>query len=253
MLRTRVIPCLLLSDSDLVKTVKFAKPRYIGDPVNAVKIFNEKEVDEIIFLDISRLRSNKKPNFGLIEELASECFMPMTYGGGVKNMDHVKKLFNLGIEKVAVGSAAYENPGFLNEIANQFGAQSVVLTINIKRTVLGKYRGYDPGRRRSLKGQSLEKFLTRFSEVKFGEVLVNDVDREGTGLGYDCELIRYLSLQFDTPVTICGGAAKIDDFKTAVEAGAHAVCAGSMFVYHGPRQAVLINYPPYKQLCELLD
>ncbi|MCB0194933.1 MAG: imidazole glycerol phosphate synthase subunit HisF [Anaerolineae bacterium] len=252
MLMTRVMPCLLLRDGALVKTVKFKDPGYIGDPINAVRIYNEKEVDELIFLDITATVENKTPPFKVLSEIASECFMPVAYGGGVRDLADIKTIFKLGIEKVAVNSYAVENPTFIREAADTFGSQSIMVAIDAKQVSPGHYEIYTRGGRRAT-GLDPISFAARMQEMGAGELLLTSIDRDGTQTGYDIDLIKQVTSVVDIPVIACGGAGKVSDFGQAVRAGGASACAaGSMVVYFGRNRAVLINFPKRKQLEEEL-
>jgi cyclase len=252
MLKTRVMPCLLLKDGALVKTVKFKDPGYIGDPVNAIRIYNEKEVDELIFLDITATMENRRPPFKVLSEIASECFMPVTYGGGIRRLEDIKEVFNLGIEKVALNSYAVENPTFIQAAADKFGTQSIVVSIDVRKKFLGRYEVYIYGGR---KGTGLDpiKFATRVEELGAGEILLTSIDRDGTQEGYDLELLNKVTSVVNIPVIACGGAGKVEDFAGAVKQGGVSACAaGSMVVYYGRNRAVLINFPTQRELEEVL-
>jgi len=251
MLRTRVIPCLLLLKGGIVKTKQFKRPRYIGDPINIVKILNEKEVDELIFLDIAASPNKNEPDYELIKTITNECFMPFSYGGGISSLEQVSKLFNLGVEKVIIGCSAIHDKKLIAGIAAQFGAQSVVATINIKRNILKKPRLYNPSNKKMLK-INLSDYCRELVNAGAGEIFLNFVDRDGIKNGYDGEVIRTLSNIVNVPITVCGGAGCLEDMRMAIkDFGASAVAAGSLFVYHGKRDAVLVNYPEYSELIEL--
>jgi cyclase len=247
MLSVRVMPCLLLRNSKLVKTVKFRNPDYIGDPVNAVKIYNDKEVDELIFLDITATTEHKPPSFKTISEIASECFMPMTYGGGVHSLDDMKRIFNLGVEKIAINSYAVENPDFLAKAANLFGNQSIVVSIDAKRKLMGGYEVFTNGGMKGTKLDPAEWALTA-EKLGAGEILLTSIDRDGTYEGYDADLISQVANVVSVPIIACGGAGRVEDFRKAVDAGASAVAAGSTVVYQGKGRGVLINFPSQKEL-----
>ena len=242
--RPRVIPALLLVDGLLHKTVRFAKPRYVGDPRIAVKIFNDKCADEIVLLDIRATVESRPPDYRLIEEIAGECFMPLAYGGGVRDLETARALFSLGVEKVIVNSAAVTNPLLVTELAERFGAQSVVGAIDVKRDWLGRQRVVThSGTRRAPLGPAA--WARRLEELGAGEILVNSVDRDGTFQGYDIPLIREIAHAVGVPVVACGGAGSIEDCVRAVrEGGASAAAAGSIFVFQGVHRAVLISFPP---------
>jgi imidazole glycerol-phosphate synthase subunit HisF len=241
--KTRVIPVLLLRGQGLVKTVKFKDPKYVGDPINAVRIFNEKEVDELVFLDISATSEGREPAFEVLADIAGEAFMPMAYGGGITTLGQVKRIFALGFEKVVINSAAYGNPELISEAAAIFGSQSIVGCVDVRRKLLG---GYELCSRSAQVRErvGLQEHLTALERAGVGEILVNAVDRDGTMSGYDWKLVREVSSAVRRPVIACGGAGSIDDFVQVVEqGGAAAVAAGSLFVFMGPHRAVLINYP----------
>lgn len=249
MLIHRVIPCLLLSQSrgGLVKTLKFGKPKYVGDPINAVKIFNEKEVDELMVLDIDATRERRGPDFKLIEELASECFMPLCYGGGIRTAEDARTLFSLGVEKVALQSVVAQNPGIIRQIADRAGEQAVVVSIDVKRNWLGRPQPYSAA--------SVKQPFTDWRDAVrqavangAGEILLNAVDKDGTLSGPDLELIREASGIADVPLVAIGGIGSLADMKAATDAGASAVAAGAYFVFQGPHRAVLITYPRYEEL-----
>lgn len=243
MLRTRVIPCLLLKGQGLVKTVQFKNPTYVGDPLNAVKIFNEKEVDELVFLDITATREGRKPNRKMLADIASECFMPLGYGGGIRDLDEIRAVFGLGVEKVIVNSVAVEDPAFVRRAADAFGSQSIMVSIDAAKTRLGKYRVHTRSGTRA-SGLDPESHAVHMEKMGAGEIIITSMDRDGTQKGYDLELIRTVAHAVSIPVIACGGAAGMEDFRKAVvEGGASAVAAGSLFVFHGPRRAVLINFP----------
>lgn len=252
MLLPRVIPCLLLQDGGLVKTVRFKSAKYVGDPINAIKIFNDKRVDELIVLDIAASRERREPNYTLIEEIASECFMPLCYGGAVTTLAQAKKIVNLGVEKIAVNHAAIARPEVVRELAAQLGSQSVVACIDVKKSWSGRYRVYDSAKGKLTDMAPLDH-AARLVALGAGEVLINSVDRDGTQQGYDNDLIRPLTRGLRVPVIACGGAWTTEHIRTVVkDAGASAAAAGSMFVFQGPHRAVLISYPPYADLVRLL-
>lgn len=240
----RVIPCLLLQDGGLVKTQQFKKPKYVGDPINAVRIFNDKYVDELIFLDIDASRLNREPNYDLVARIAGECFMPLCYGGGVKTLDQAKRLVSLGVEKIAINSACIYQSDLVSELVNELGSQSVVAAVDVKRNFWGKPRVYDAslGKLTDIQPVDLIKKLV-LSGV--GEVLINDVNRDGTYNGYDIQLISSLTREINVPLIASGGANSIANIQAAFAAGASAAAVGSLFVFYGPHRAVLINYPEY--------
>jgi len=247
MLRTRVIPVLLLQNNRLVKTIRFKNPVYIGEPINAVRIFNDKEVDELILLDITATNDNREPNYKRIEEIVSEAFMPIGYGGGINKIEQIEKLFKLGIEKIILNTAAQVNPDLIKQASQIFGNQSIVVAIDIKKDFWGKTRIYTHSGNKK-QGVDLYSFLRIAEEAGAGEIFINSIDRDGTMNGYDIELIKKVSSNVDVPVVASGGAGKIKDFSLAIKAGASAVAAGAMFVFQGVHRAVLISYPKYEEL-----
>jgi imidazole glycerol-phosphate synthase subunit HisF len=242
-IKTRVIPCLLLKGGKLVKTVRFKDPSYVGDPINAVKIFNEKEVDELIVLDIAASRERRAPAFGVIEGLASECFMPVAYGGGVTSVEEARRIVWMGIEKIVINHAAIHRPELVTGISEQVGASSTVVALDVKKDLRGRYRVYDAVREKTTDLDPLAH-AERMVAAGAGELFVNDVARDGTRKGLDLDLVRRVTAALDVPVIVCGGAGTLDDVRAASDAGASAVAAGSMFVYVGKHRAVMINYPP---------
>lgn len=247
MLRNRVIPTLLIQEEGLVKTFKFNTPKYVGDPLNAIKIFNDKEVDELIVLDIDASQLNRGPNYGLIEQFASECFMPLCYGGGIRTLEQAKKLFSLGIEKISIQSEAYTSLGFIKKLSDIFGSQSIVVMLDIKKNWMGSYKLYSSRSHKILDKDWLE-FLQSVVEMGAGEVVINSVDRDGTLSGIDLDLIKMASEIVNIPIIASGGVGSLNDIKLAVDNGASAVAVGAYFVFKGPRQAVLITYPKYSDL-----
>jgi cyclase len=248
----RVIPCLLLQDGGLVKTTKFGRPRYVGDPINAIRIFNEKYVDELVFLDITASRTGTEPNYDLIARIAGECFMPLCYGGGIRTFDQARRIVASGVEKIAVNSMAIDRPEFLSELSQELGASSVVVSIDVKRDLFGRQRVYHPGKRRLTKLDPVQHAKASV-DAGAGEVFLNNVDRDGQCSGFDISLISRLSAAVNVPVIACGGASNLDDMRAAVEAGASAAAAGSIFVFYGPHRAVLINYPDYTSIRQLFQ
>lgn len=251
MLTTRVFPCLLLKDSALVKTIKFQNPRYIGDPVNTVEIYNRKEVDELVFLDITATVERRKPPFDTIYEIATECFMPFAYGGGIRDLEDIKKILNLGAEKVVINSHVVEDLAFVKKAANMFGSQSIVVSIDAKAKGHGNYEAYTRSGTKPT-GLTPVELAKRVEDSGAGEILLNSIDRDGTMEGYDLELIRSVSEAVSIPLIACGGAGCIEDIGRAVSAGASAAAAGSLFVYQGKNRSVLINFPTRKELDEVL-
>ena len=252
MLQTRVIPVLLLQNKGLVKTVNFKNPKYIGDPLNAIKIFNEKEVDELIFLDIDASKKRTEPDYELIRDFASECFMPVCYGGGISNIEQIKKIFTMGIEKISLNHVALNGDSLIKEAVEVYGSQSIIVAIDIKKSFMGKYQIYDHIKRKNLKISFLD-YIKHIEELGAGEIFLNNVDLDGTQKGYDIGLLKEIVDCVKIPVIACGGVGKLQDFKQAKnEANVSAVAAGSFFVFQGKYNAVLITYPKYHELEKLL-
>lgn len=251
MLRNRVIPVLLVKDHGLVKTTKFADPKYVGDPINAIRIFNDKEVDELALLDISATPGKRGPNFDLVQDVASECFMPLAYGGGIRGLDDAIRLFGLGIEKVVLRSVAASDLRTVTAIAEYAGSSSVTVSIDVKKTRFGREQLFAPGTP-SHGDADWTGFLQRAIDAGAGEVILNVVDRDGTMSGMDTGLIAAAALATTVPLVAVGGVGSLEHIGAGVRAGADAVGVGAFFVYHGPRRAVLITYPRYEELTALL-
>jgi imidazole glycerol-phosphate synthase subunit HisF len=252
MLKHRVIPCLLLRNGGLVKTLRFANPKYVGDPINAIRIFNDKEVDELLVLDTVASRENREPDFALIEQFAGECFMPLGYGGGVRTIDQARRLFALGVEKICLQTSVLEDTSLIRQIADRFGSQAVLVSVDVKKDWLGRYRLYGATRGKTL-GKPWQEFMKDAVGAGAGEIVLNAVDRDGVMGGPDLGLIREGAALLDVPLVAVGGIGSLADIKAAVEAGADAVSAGAFFVFHGPHRAVLITYPRYQDLENLLN
>lgn len=243
MIRARIIPCLLLRGHGLVKTKKFKDSVYVGDPVNAVRIFSEKEVDELVILDIDASREGREPNYELVAEIAGECFMPVAYGGGISTLAQARKLIRCGIEKVVINSASVESTGFIREIADVFGSQAVVGAIDAKKTLLGGYRVFVKSGTIDTKLKP-EDHAAALEQAGVGEIFLNSIDNDGQMQGFDLPLIQKVARRVNVPLVACGGAGTVNHLREAIiEGGASAVAAGSMFVFHGKHRAVLINYP----------
>ncbi len=251
MLKHRVIPCLLLKNNGLVKTYKFDKPKYVGDPINAIRIFNDKEVDELIVLAIGASKQKQEPNYNLIEQFAGECFMPLCYGGGIKTVEQAHRLFALGVEKICLQSAALHDLSLIQKIADRYGSQSVLVSLDLKKNWLGKKMLFNATNKKLL-NQHWTTFARDAVNAGAGEIVINAVDRDGTMQGMDIEIINKASTTLSVPVIAMGGVGCLDDIKSAVRAGASGVAAGSFFVFHGPHRAVLITYPLYHELERLL-
>jgi cyclase len=253
MLRPRIIPSLLVSEGGLVKTVQFKKPTYVGDPINAVKIFNEKEADELIVLDIDATSKGAEPDFTLISRLAVECRMPLCYGGGIRSMDHARRIIGLGVEKVALSSRAVEDPGLISVIADEIGSQSVVVVLDVRKRTDGcDYEVWTHnGRRRT--GKSLRCVLAEVQALGAGEIVVNSIEEDGRMMGYDLELADLVRGATRLPMTMLGGAGSLADIGRLISAcGILGAAAGSLFVFKGVYRAVLINYPNGSQKDELI-
>ncbi len=252
MLQKRVVPCLLLHKGGLYKTEKFKKPTYIGDPINAIKIFNEKEVDELMFIDIDATVQNKEPNYKIIEDISSECFMPLCYGGGVKTIEQMKKIYALGVEKISISSQAVLNPNLIKEAKDIFGSQSVIATIDIKKDFWGKKKVFINNGKKNTKLDPLE-FIKQMESLGAGEIVINSVDNDGVMKGYDIELLKSIKENIKVPIVALGGAGNLTHIKDVFTiANVDAVACGSMFVYQGSLKGVLISYPRYDKIQELL-
>lgn len=244
MLYPRIIPCLLVHNKGLVKTTKFKDPKYVGDPINAVKIFNEKEVDELIVLDIDASRTGKEPDYLMIENLAAECRMPFCYGGGIKTVEQALKIFSLGVEKIAVSSVAIENPYLITEMAERVGSQSVVVVLDArKRTLSSRYELFIYNGTKAT-GIDPVVFASAMQKSGAGEIVINSIDQDGVMKGYDMNLIDAIREVITIPLTVLGGAGTLDDIGNMIQQhGIIGVAAGSLFVFKGKYRAVLINYP----------
>ena len=252
MLQTRVIPCLLLKDDSLVKTVNFKKPAYIGDPVNTARIFNELEVDELVLLDISATNNNRKPDFKILAELANECFMPLAYGGGINNFEDAKKIFQIGIEKVVINSIAFSKPAFITELAEHFGNQAIVASIDVKKNMFGKFQVYSNSGTKKQKVDPVA-WAQELEQLGTGEILLTAIHQEGTWMGFDINIIEKISNAVNIPVIANGGASSIEDIGKAVKQGnASAVSLGSMVVYQNKGMGVLVNFPDTEKLNKVL-
>ena len=252
MLRSRITPCLLVHKKGLVKTVAFENPKYVGDPINAVKIFNEKEVDELFVIDIDATVEDRGPDFNLIKNLAVECRMPFCYGGGITSVEQARKIISLGVEKIAISSAAIDNPELLKEIRDAIGSQSVVVVLDVKKKgIFGNYEIYTHNGKKSSM-YKLKDYLTILNEIGIGEIVVNSIDEDGKMKGYDFKLFDFVRNLTNMPMTILGGAGSLDDISNAI--GRYktiGVAAGSLFVFKGKYKAVLINYPDRKTRNEI--
>lgn len=252
MLRPRIIPCLQLIDQALVKTVKFKEYSYIGDPINTVRIFNELEVDELCFLDIRATVENRQPNLKILSEIANECFMPLSYGGGVKDAEMAKKILSIGFEKIIINTEALEQPTLITQISEHSGNQSIIGSIDVKKNVLGNYKVYSHD---GIKNTNIDpvEWAQNLEALGAGELLVTSMDRDGTWKGFDVELIRMISNAVSIPVIANGGAGTVEHIgKVIHEGNASAVALGSMVVYQAKGMGVLVNFPDKNKLSQIL-
>jgi cyclase len=248
MLKTRIIPCLQLINESLVKTIRFDKYGYIGDPVNTVRIFNELEVDELAFMDIRASKEKREPNFEVLHQIADECFMPLSYGGGINNLDVAKRIYNLGFEKVILNTAPFNRPELITEIAKIYGTQAVVVAIDVKKNFWGKYEVYSLSGTENRKKDPVE-WAKHVEQLGAGEILLTSIDREGTWKGFDIDLVKLVSDASSLPVIAHGGACGIPDIEKVVKQGnASAVGLGSIVVYQGKDLGVLVNFPDKRTL-----
>jgi len=247
MMIPRVIPTLLLQGDCLYKTVRFRRPTYVGDAINAVRIFNEKEVDELVFLDIRATASDSGPRMDVLQDIAGECFMPLAYGGGIRTLEQAAAILKAGAEKIIICSALSTAPDVVREAAAEFGSQAVVAAIDYKRGWFGRPSVFShSGTRRC--GADPVEYARRTEDLGVGEILLTSIDHDGRQCGYDLDMIRAVSDAVDIPVIASGGAASLADLGSAIEIGASAVAAGSLFVFHGKHRAVLITYPDRAEL-----
>ena len=252
MLRTRVIPTLLLHNKSLVKTKNFGKFRYVGDPANTVRIFNELEVDELCFLDISAARQNRGPNFDVLRDVASECFMPLSYGGGIADLNTAERVYDTGFEKVVLNTAAAENPDLVSEIASVYGSQAVVVSIDVGRDWLGRGGVFSRGGKTRVAPDPVA-WAKQMEARGAGEILLTSIRREGSWEGFDLDLVAAVSHAVEVPVIAHGGAGQLSDIRAAVDAGASAVALGSLVVFQKKGMGVLVNFPGSNQLATILD
>jgi len=254
MLHPRIIPCLLVHNKGLVKTTKFKDPKYVGDPINAVKIFNEKEVDELVVIDIDASVDKREPDYKMIENLAAECRMPICYGGGIKTIEQAQRIFSLGVEKIAISSIAIENPSLVSEMAARVGNQSVVVVIDVKKKpISGKYEVFTHNGSIAT-GIDPFKLVKEMQKLGAGEIVVNSIDNDGVMKGYDMVLLEKIRDLVTIPLTVLGGAGSLDDLGEIINKfGIIGVAAGSLFVFKGKFRAVLINYPTYSEKEALIN
>lgn len=246
--RPRIIPTLLIDEGNLVKTKQFKNPNYLGDPINAIKIFNEKGVDELCVLDISASKKGNKPNMELLGNMATEAFMPLSYGGGITTFEQIKEIFHIGFEKIILNTSLVKKSELIREAVLYFGSQSIVASIDYKKA-FGKERCYIAGATKKTKYTPAE-LAKAAAELGVGEILLYSIERDGMRKGYDIRSIAEVAKNVQVPIIACGGADNLNDLKNALDAGAHAVAAGSLFVYFGDREAVLINFPSEKELLD---
>lgn len=244
----RVIPVLLIQNGGIVKSIKFKNHTYVGDPFNAVKIFNEKEVDEIVILDISATKEKRRPNINFIREIAGEAFMPLAYGGGISNIEEVKEILYQGVEKVIFNTTALLQPNVITQTAYRFGNSSTVVSIDVGKNIFNNYKVFAENGKKNT-GIDVLPFAKKMVELGAGELLINSVERDGTFQGFDLTLIKQLTDNIDIPIIACGGAGSYDDLAKAINlGGASAVAAGSIFVFQGVHRAVLISYPEWNEI-----
>ena len=253
MLYPRIIPCLLVKNKGLVKTVNFRNPKYVGDPINAVRIFNEKEVDELIVLDIDATLEKRGPDYNMVENLAAECRMPLCYGGGVTTSEQVQRIIQLGVEKVAISSSALENPNLVTEAAKCMGNQSVVVVLDVKKNITDdKYEVWTHNGSKN-SGKCPSEIAQKMERLGAGEIVINSIDNDGLMKGYDLPLVDKIRESIHVPLTVLGGAGSLHDIGQLIHKyGAIGAAAGSLFVFKGVYRAVLINYPNRKEKDELI-
>ena len=253
MVLKRIIPCVLYSDGGLVKTKKFRSPNYIGDPINSLRLFNDMGVDELLFIDIDASKNKSEPNFTLVQEIASECFMPLSYGGGVKDVHTVEKLLKMGVEKVAINSAFLSNLNLCKKISQEFGSSTLIGSIDVRKNLIGRYRVYNHIKKKILSMDPID-YAKQLEAYGVGEIFINNVDLDGTFNGYDISLLQEIENKLSVPIIPCGGAGSLTDLsevfnKTKIKA----VAAGSIFVYTGKFNAVLINFPTEDQKEQIMN
>ena len=252
MLRPRIIPCLLVHEKGLVKSVNFKNHKYVGDPINAVRIFNEKEVDELMVIDIDASVENREPDYKKIENLAADCRMPLCYGGGVKTVEQAQRIFSLGVEKIAVSSAIIEDPDFITRMAEKVGTQSVVAVLDVKKKLLGGYEVYTHNGKKKT-GKNPVEFAKELEKLGIGEIVINSIDNDGVMKGYDMGIIEKVRETVSIPMTVLGGAGSLEDIKQLIKKfGIIGASAGSLFVFKGVYKAVLINYPSREEKDNLI-
>ena len=247
----RVIPCLLIQNDSLVKTIKFKDTKYVGDPINTLKIFNEKEVDEILVLDIEASKNDSEANYELIGNFASECFMPLSYGGGISSIDQAHKIFDLGVEKISLNSMLLNDLNEVKKICEEFGSQAVIASIDICKNYFGRYKIFN-SKIKKIYNCNLDEFIDKVIDAGVGEIILNAIYKDGTMEGMDTNLIELVNKRINIPLISIGGVGSLEDIKNGILAGSDAISAGSFFVFNGPHRAVLITYPKYENLSKLL-
>lgn len=253
MLRPRIIPCLLVQNKGLVKSVQFKNHKYVGDPINAVRIFNEKEADELMLIDIDTTINKVEPNYKMIQNIASECRMPLCYGGGIKNIQQAQKIFSLGVEKIALSSILVENPNIISDLASKVGSQSVVAILDVKKKLFGGYEIYTHNGKNST-GINPIDFVQKIENLGAGEIVINSIDQDGTMNGYDLKLVEQIRKSTSLPLTILGGAGSLNHIGNLIQNyGIIGAAAGSLFVFKGVYKAVLINYPSFNEKDKLIN
>lgn len=253
MLRPRIIPCLLVHNKGLVKSVQFKNHKYVGDPINAVRIFNEKESDELMVVDIDATVEGREPDYKMIENLAMECRMPLCYGGGIKTVEQAQRIFALGVEKIAVSSAAVSHPELVSKIADRVGSQSVVVVLDVKKKMFGGYELYVNNGLKST-GKNPFEFAAQIEKMGAGEIVINSIDQDGMMKGYDMALVEKIRKSISLPLTILGGAGSLQDIGSLIKNyGVIGAASGSLFVFKGVYKAVLINYPNWDEKDKLIN
>jgi imidazole glycerol-phosphate synthase subunit HisF len=253
MVINRIIPCVLYSNGGLVKTIQFKSPNYIGDPINSLKLFNDKGVDELLFIDIDASKKNTPPDLKLVGEIASECFMPLTYGGGVKDLQTIEKLLKLGVEKIAINSAFISDNSLCQSAVKEFGSSTIIGSIDVKKNIFGKYKVFDHRKGKTTNNNPIQ-YARQLEERGVGEIFLNNVDCEGTMKGFDLNLIKMISDVVNVPIIPCGGAGSLSDVASVFkQINTTAVAAGSIFVYTGKYNAVLINFPNESNIKEIIQ
>lgn len=249
--RTRVIPCLLLKNDSLVKSIKFKEYNYIGDPINTVRIFNELEVDELVFLDITASKEDRGPNFKLLENISNECFMPLAYGGGLRNFQDIQKIFSMGFEKVVLNTSSFRESTLISKVAEIYGSQAIIASVDYKKNIFGKNVVYSYGGTKK-ESTTAEVWVIELEKRGAGEILLTSMDRDGTWEGYDLKTISDISKSISIPLIASGGAGTVDHLREAVKSGgASAVAVGSMVVFQKKDMGVLVNFPDKKKLKEI--